>query len=150
MNGRSLLFSMDKHMIEWNDKYSVNISLIDEQHKKLVELTNKTRMLENFNNSPRSALEILDQMAEYALKHFETEEYFMKACNFPGLESHRNEHIDFTNTTTDYKNRAVGGDCQKISEMIEYLVKWLINHIQVTDKEFIDCFKKNGINQMPP
>ncbi len=145
MNGRSLLFTMDNHMIEWNDKYSVNISLIDEQHKKLVELINKTRMLENFNNSPRSALEILDQMTEYALKHFETEEHYMKEFNFPGLESHRNEHIDFANNITDYKNRAISGDCQVISEILEYLMKWLINHIQVTDKEYIDCFKKNGL-----
>ena len=46
MNGRSLLFSMDNHMIEWNDKYSLNISLIDEQHKKLVEIINKTIIAE--------------------------------------------------------------------------------------------------------
>jgi hemerythrin len=41
MNGRSLLLSIDNHMIEWNDKYSVNISLIDEQHKKLFKIINK-------------------------------------------------------------------------------------------------------------
>jgi hemerythrin len=41
MNGRPLLFSGDNHMIEWNDKYSVNISLIDEQHKKILRLSIK-------------------------------------------------------------------------------------------------------------
>jgi hemerythrin len=132
-------------MINWNDKYSVNIPLIDEQHETLFALINKTRRVKNFSNNPKSASEILVQLTEYALKHFETEEHYMKEFNFPGLESHRNEHIDFTNTITDYKNRAVGGDCQIISEIYEYLWKWVFTHIQASDKEYIDCFKKNGL-----
>ena len=132
-------------MIKWNDKYSVNISLIDEQHKKLFELINKANIAEALNNNTKDVVAILDQMTEYALKHFETEEHYMKEFNFPGLESHRNEHIDFTNTITDYKNRAVGGDCQIISEIYEYLWKWVFTHIQASDKEYIDCFKKNGL-----
>ncbi len=137
-------------MIKWDDHYSVNISLIDEQHKKLFELINKVRMVENFSNNLISALETLDQMKEYAREHFEIEEYFMKVCNFPELESHRNEHIDFANTIIDYKNRVVFGDYQIINEILEYIVEWVDNHIQVTDKKYIDCFKKYGICQMPP
>ncbi len=84
---------------------------------------------------------ILDQMTEYALKHFETEEHYMKEFDFPGYETHRSEHIDFTNTTIDYKNKAVGGNYQITNEILDYLMQWLVNHIQVTDKEYIDCFK---------
>ena len=47
MNGRPLLFLMENRMIEWNDKYSVNISLIDEQHKKLFEIINKAIVAKN-------------------------------------------------------------------------------------------------------
>ncbi len=133
-------------MIKWNDNYSVNISLIDEQHKKLFELINKANIVEVFNNNTKDVLAILDQMTEYALKHFETEEHYMKVFNFPGFKPHRNEHIDFTNTAIDYKNRVVGGDYQIINEILEYIMEWVVNHIQVTDKEYIDCFKKNGLN----
>jgi hemerythrin len=132
-------------MIKWNDKYSVNISLIDEQHKKLFELINKANIVEKFSNNSKGIMGILDQMTKYALKHFETEEHYMKEFNFPGYQSHRNEHIDFTNITIEYKNRAVGGESQITNEILEYLMQWLVNHIQVTDKEYIDCFKKNGI-----
>ncbi len=132
-------------MIEWNDKYSVNISLIGEQRKKLFEIINKAIIATEHGKVTKDVLGILDEMTEYALKHFETEEHYMKEFNFPGLESHRNKHIDFANTITDYKNRAVSGDCQVISEILEYLMKWLINHIQVTDKEYIVFFKKNGL-----
>jgi hemerythrin-like metal-binding protein len=132
-------------MIELFDRFKVNISLIDEQHKKLFGLIDETGKLESFSNNPKSALKIIAKMTEYAREHFGTEEHYMKEFNFPGLESHRNEHIDFINTITDYKSRAVGGDSQIINEILDYLIKWLINHIQVTDKEYIDCFKKNGL-----
>ena len=132
-------------MIEWDDKYSVDISLIDEQHKKLIEIINKASMVEISSNSQKDVLAILDQMTEYILKHFETEEHYMKEFDFPGFQPHRNEHIDFTNTTIDYKIRAVGGDYKIINEIIEYLMEWVVNHIQVIDRQYIGCFKKNGL-----
>ncbi len=49
-------------MIEWYDKYSVNISLIDEQHKKLFEIINKAGMVEISSNSPKKVLGILNEM----------------------------------------------------------------------------------------
>ncbi len=131
--------------VKWNDKYSVNISLIDEQHKKLFEHINKAKRVEKFSNNPKNVLEILGHMTEYALKHFETEEHYMKEFNFPGYKSHINEHIYFTSTVNEHKNRAVDGDYQIASETLEYLAQWYFNHIQVTDKEYIDFFRKNGL-----
>lgn len=145
MNERPLIFSMDNHMIEWNDKYSVNISLIDEQHKKLFEIINKAIIVNKHGKVAKEVLGILDEMTEYALKHFEIEERYMKEFNFPEYQTHRKEHIDFTNNSIDYKNRVVGGDSQIINEILEYLNQWLVNHIQVTDKKYINCFKKNGL-----
>jgi len=132
-------------MIKWNDKYSVDISLIDKQHKKLFELISKAEIVEKLNNNPKNVLAILDQMTEYVLEHFEIEERYMKEFNFSGYQSHKNEHIDFTNTTLDYKNRAIGGEFQVTGEILEYLKQWIVNHIQVTDKKYIDCFKQNGL-----
>ncbi|WP_162532176.1 bacteriohemerythrin [Candidatus Scalindua japonica] len=132
-------------MIEWNDKYSVNISLIDEQHKKLFEIINKAIIAKKHGRTTKDVLEILDEMTEYALEHFELEERYMKEFNFTGYKTHRNEHIDFTNNSLDYKNRVVGGDSEIINEILEYLKQWLVKHIQVTDKKYIRCFKENGI-----
>ena len=132
-------------MIKWNDKYSVDISLIDEQHKKLFELINKASIVEKSSNNPKEVLEILDEMTEYALKHFRIEEHYMKEFNFSGYEAHRDEHIDFTSTAIDYKNRAICGDYKIINEILEYLTQWLVNHIRIADKEYQSCFKKNGL-----
>ena len=132
-------------MIEWNDKYSVSISLIDEQHKKLFEILNKAIIANKHSKVTKDILGILDEMTEYALEHFEIEERYMKEFSFPEYQAHRNEHIDFTNNSIDYKNRVVGGDFHIINEILEYLNQWLVNHIQVTDKKYINCFMKNGL-----
>ncbi len=132
-------------MIEWDDKYCVGISILDEQHKKLIEIINKASMVEKSSNSPKDVLAILYQMTDYALEHFKTEEHYMEKFHFTGYQPHRNEHIDFINTVHDYKNRAVYGDGQIASETLKYLVEWYANHIQEIDIEYIDFFKKNGI-----
>ncbi len=107
----------DREYIKWNNKYCVGISIIDEQHKKLFGIINKTIDAKEHNDNEEELKDVLEEMTKYALEHFEIEEYFMKVCNFSRLEYHRSEHIYFTNITTDYKNRAVGGDCQITSEM---------------------------------
>ena len=132
-------------MIELEDKHRVGISIINEVHKTFIGILNKAITAEKHSKGPNYVLGILDEMTEYALKHIQTEENYMKEFNFPGYLPHRNEHIDFTSSSIDYKNRVVGGDFQIINEILEYLKQWLINHVQVTDKKYIDCFKKNGL-----
>ena len=115
----------------------MGISILDEQHKKLIEIINKASMVEISSNNPKDVLAILDQMTEYILKHFETEEHYMKEFDFPGFQPHRNEHIDFTNTTIDYKIRAVGGDYKIINEIIEYLKSTKIKKTVHCERSFL-------------
>ncbi len=60
-------------MIEWNDKYSVGVIRIDEEHKKLIGIINKATVTNKFNKEPSEVLVILDEMSDYAANHFLTE-----------------------------------------------------------------------------
>ena len=44
-----------------------------------------------------------------------------------------------------YLDKVIKGDYQIANEILEYLKSWLINHIQGTDKKYVDCFKENGL-----
>jgi hemerythrin len=81
----------------------------------------------------------------YALKHFSTEETYMIEFDYPEFQYHKEEHHDFSNKMIAYCSRVVDGDYQIANEILEYLKQWLVNHIQVTDKKYADCFKKNGL-----
>ena len=38
-------------MVEWDDKYSVNISIIDEEHKKLIGIMNDAIVAKQHSNN---------------------------------------------------------------------------------------------------
>ncbi len=132
-------------MLEWDDKYSVNVSLIDEQHKKLFEIINKAIVAKQHSNNPKEIIEILMDMSKYSQEHFETEETYMKEFNYPEYQDHKEEHRHFSTEIIAYHDKVIKGDSQIANEIIEYLKWWLVNHIQVTDRKYIDCFKENGL-----
>ncbi len=132
-------------MIEWNEKYSVGISMIDEEHKKFIDIINKAIVTKEHNDNPEEIREVLHEMIKYALNHFATEEINMIKFNFPEYQSHRNEHLDFTDKTIAIINKVIKGDKIAANQILEYLKQWLVNHIQGTDKKYISCFIKNGL-----
>ena len=132
-------------MLEWNDKYSVGISIIDEQHKKLFGLINKTFYVEGHGGSKIALMQIIEQMTDYAIKHFKAEESYMREFNYPEYHDHKKEHDGFFDKTLVFFDKVIKDDRHVSNELHEYLTQWLVNHIQGTDRQYIDCFKKNGL-----
>ncbi len=132
-------------MIEWCDKYSFGISEIDNEHKKFIDIINKAFVAKVHNDNPEEVKELLEEMANYAITHFATEETYMIKFNYPGYKYHKEEHHDFTMTTLANLRKVIKGDYQLIKDTLLYLIGWLLNHIQGTDRKYIDCFKRNGL-----
>ena len=132
-------------MIKWEDKYSVGISMIDEEHKKLFGILNKAILAKGHNDDPEELREVLRKMINYAIAHFKTEETYMKEFDYPEYQDHKEEHRHFSTEIISYHDKVIKGDSQIANEIVEYLKWWLVNHIQVTDKKYIDCFKGNGV-----
>ncbi len=132
-------------MIEWTGKFSVDVSIIDEEHKKLIDILNKAIIAYEHNDNIEETKDILNDMIEYTSKHFLTEESYMLKSKFPEYQSHRNEHLDFTNKIIMSYHDLISGDNQIANKVLDYLKQWLADHIQVTDKQYIDYFKKNGL-----
>ncbi len=137
--------SKDGEGIKWDDKYSVGISMIDEEHKKLIGIINKTIHAKEHCDNKKELMEVLGEMTEYALEHFKTEEDYMNKFNYPEYHSHSEEHNDFLTKTLAFSDRVVKGEYHVSNELIEYLKQWIVHHIQVTDKKYEDCFKRNGL-----
>ncbi len=69
----------------------------------------------------------------------------MKEFKFPEFQIHRDEHLSFASKTVSYYHGLMSDNCQVANKILGYLKWWLVNHIQVSDKKYIDCFKKNGL-----
>ena len=132
-------------MIKWEDKYSVGISMIDEEHKKLIGILNKAIFAKEHNDNPGELMEVIIEMINFALAHFKTEEAYMKEFDYSGYQDHKEEHRGFHTEAIAYYDKLINGDYQIANEIIEYLKWWLVNHIQVTDKKYVVCFNENGL-----
>ena len=119
--------------------------MIDEEHKKLFGILNKAILAKRNNDNPDELRDVFREIINYALTHFRTEETYMKEFDYPEYQSHREEHSGFSTEIIAYLDKVVKGDYQIANEIIEYLKWWLVNHIQVTDKKYIDCFNKHGL-----
>lgn len=126
-------------------KYNVNISIIDEDHRKFIDIANKAIVAKQHNKNTEQIEEILNEMIDHALNHFKTEEKYMIDSNYPEYQYHKEEHLDFSFRTISYLKRVVSGDYQIANEILEYLKQWLSRHIQVSDKKHTDYFKKNSL-----
>lgn len=132
-------------MIEWDDKYSVGVSTIDEEHKEFIGILNKAIVAKQYNNNPEEIREVLKDMIKHSKKHFATEESYMEKFKYPDYLIHKSEHINFSSLTIYYYDRFTKGDYHIIDDVLKYLKQWLDSHIQVTDKKYTDCFNKNGL-----
>ncbi len=132
-------------MLEWNNKYSVNVAMIDEEHKKLIDIVDKATFLQKYDDSPRAISEILVEMTTYAQEHFRTEETYMINFEYYDYKSHIDEHNNFSKMISNYCNKLMNGNFEVIEEVLEDLEQYLVNHIQVTDKKYADCFNENGL-----
>ncbi len=132
-------------MIEWDDKYSVGISRIDDEHKQFIDIINKAIATKERGGTPEELKEVLHKITMYAINHFSTEENYMIEFNYPEYQYHKEEHHDFSKKVIEYCERVNDGDSQFANEVLEYLKRWLINHIQVTDRKYMDCFIRNGL-----
>ena len=74
--------------IEWDERYSVGVSELDEQHKKLFRILDKLIEIEDVEPSLQVIADVLDEMRAYASYHFETEERYMTECAYPDIKSH--------------------------------------------------------------
>ena len=134
---------MDEDFVEWSDEYSVKFAPIDEQHKKLVVITND--LLQSCKEG--RAVNRIDfmlafsQASEYAITHFRTEEEYMKKANYPDFDAHKKEHQDFLAEVKSAFNKFKESDSPPIGLAI-FLKKWLLNHIAVTDKLYTPYLAK--------
>ena len=132
-------------MIEWKEEYSIGISIIDKEHKELIRIMNAAMVAKQHGDNIDEISGLLKELTTYALKHFSTEESYMIEFNYPEFQYHKEEHHDFSKKAIAYCNRVIEGDYHISNEIFEYLKEWLVNHIQITDKKYVECFRENGV-----
>ena len=127
--------------ISWKEEYSVGVEKIDRQHRHLFEIINK--LIDRSGSSSDSALvsETLTEMLNYAKEHFTTEEELMQEYGYPEIESHKEQHDYFIDTTAELAVSFMDNRNTTAGEIAEFLKLWLTLHILRCDMKYKEFFK---------
>ena len=130
--------------VNWNKRYEFGIPLIDKQHQKLIQITNKLFMASLKGNqvAKDNFEETVKELVDYIKYHFSAEEVFMAKIGYPGLDTHKKEHQSFVQTVQQSVTKFEAGNTSIPKNFAQFLKDWILEHIAISDKLIADYFFK--------
>ena len=86
----------------WNDSFLIGISVVDKQHKRLIDLFDEIISVSNEDYDEDRILLLLNELQRYTIYHFNTEEELMRQANFQNTEMHLKQHNLFKKKIGDF------------------------------------------------
>jgi len=130
----------------WNKALELGIEEVDNQHKKLIELTDHVYEL---IKEAKEGLDCYDQIVsvfkeleDYAVYHFKYEEEILAKKGFLQLIEHKKAHDDFIKKLSTYSFEEMDyNQLESLHSILDFLLEWVSNHIMVLDKQYISTLK---------
>jgi hemerythrin len=133
-------------LMVWNDKFSVGVTVIDQEHQKLVGMVNELYDAVQSGHGKEVLGKILDGLITYTKTHFAHEEKFFAETDYPDRVAHKRQHDDLTRQVLDVQTKYRAGATGTLSvEVLNFLKNWLITHIQGSDKKYVPHLHAKGI-----
>jgi len=132
-------------LLTWDNKYSVGINEIDIQHKKLFTLVNDLNEAMRVGKGKDVLSKILSGLIDYTKTHFATEERLMKIHSYNDSVKHKVEHDKLTRQVLDFQKSFNEGKLAMSLEIMNFLKKWLEEHIFKSDKVFGKFLGEKGV-----
>jgi len=126
-------------LMEWDKNMSVGVEVLDEQHRKLIDLINEAYVAIQKHDEPAMA-DLIDRMRDYALKHFATEERLLKEHGYPELAAHKFQHAKFNSDVDEFKKKLF--EKTNLSQIFVFLSRWLTMHIMEEDRKYTPYMPK--------
>jgi len=132
-------------LIAWDDSLSVNIQLIDRQHRKLVDMINELFAALRAGRGNEMLAPILDSLVSYTCQHFAEEERMMEAHGYPGLADQQSAHRQLVQRVSEFQQKLRQGQETFSSDLFNFLKSWLLQHIKEEDKAYGPFLNQKGI-----
>ena len=135
-------------IIEWEERFSVGIRDIDDQHRVLVEILDElyNAMLKAKGNEVIETT--LEKVIQYTKTHFSTEELLFKKYGYPEEKAHKEEHDAMLKKVAAFQRDFKNGKFICV-DLMHFLKKWFVEHLQTTDYRYVKFFKGVGVSKLP-
>ena len=133
--------------LEWSDIFSVDIEMIDSDHRKVLSIYNKLVKQLRTKKNTIDFVDVLSEMTNYALKHFKMEEAYMERIAYPKISYHRKLHQEYAIRVAMFNVNYLGQHPTRASEVLLFIKNWWENHIKNVDKEYADFAKETAVEK---
>lgn len=132
------------YLIEWEDRYSVDIIEIDAQHRRLFQIYNNLIEAMYQGVGVKELGNALNELLEYAVVHFMTEEGYLQKYGYPGYDAHKAVHSEFRQRLYTLHKKFHEGKPVLTAEVTEYVRDWIKVHVLNMDQKYGPFLKKAG------
>lgn len=126
-------------MYEMKDEYLTGIELVDNEHRKLFEIAEKTYQLlhEEFIPDKYDHIqELLVELRNYTKMHFQHEEEYMISIQYKKLFTQKVQHDAFVKKLEEIDIQGLDENQDSVIEdLLKFLTDWLVSHIMEVDKQ---------------
>jgi len=133
-------------LLNWDDKYRLNIREVDEQHKKLFGLLNEMYDAMQAGLGKEVVGNVLTRLVDYTVYHFAFEERLFRVHGYAEEAAHRAEHANLTEQAKQLKRKFDAGQTHVSLDTFKFLKDWLNGHILGTDKKYVSFFISKGLS----
>lgn len=138
----------------WDQTIALGIEPMDADHQRLFGILNSLfdRLQDmdlgrlNGGDERRVGLESLDSLDAYGREHFAREEAFMAEIGYPKLDAHARMHLAFVDRMASFREMVASGHTP-VMEMLEFLKRWLMEHIMGFDQEYARFLREQARGQ---
>ena len=131
----------------WTSALELGIDEIDQQHQRLVDLTNQLHDELSHDLPRREAIgDVLEGLVDYTHNHFIVEEVMFQQHDYPDTPAHKAQHDSFTGKAMDLLMRFEDGE-EVTFEALDFLKEWLVHHICEVDRSYLPFLRAQNALQ---
>lgn len=126
-------------MYEMKEEYYTGIPQIDEEHKRLFEIAEEVYQLQRnefIADKYDNIKDILNELKDYTLMHFEHEEEYMTSINYNKMFIQKVQHDAFRAKLEELEFEDIDENSDSvIDDILKFLTDWLVHHILEHDMQ---------------
>ena len=126
----------------WTDDLCTGSSLMDGDHRKLVDLVNAFFQSMQSGQSNGHVSKAMKALIAYTGEHFVREEAEMDRIQYVAVLAHQAEHTKLLEQLVKLKAMLDAGGRMNVPAVADFLSQWLHDHILTADMKFAAALKR--------
>lgn len=130
--------------LSWRMDYEVGVKQIDSEHQTLFNIINEFHDNYARGDFNKKTPYLLNALVAYTEEHFQHEEKLMSENDYPLFDKHSEQHSDLVTSIFTINERLENDPAKASAETMQFVKKWLCDHILKNDMDFADYLKRRA------